>query len=97
MVQVREVSAAPSDTEYEDVSDEYTDSEESVAPRQWSWSGWSGLCTRMQGLWKMAGSLAWMFTTSMLLIGLPVLFAYDREKSLSEQQLGGLPPVPAPQ
>lgn len=51
--------------------------------------------TRLQHIGRVAGNIAWIFTTSMLLVGLPVLFAYDREKALQEQQLVGLP-TPAP-
>lgn len=60
-------------------------------------SRWSTkrLWIRMQHVGMVAGNLAWIFTTSMLLVGLPVLFAYDREKVLQEQQLLGLP-TPAP-
>lgn len=67
-----------------------------VAPFSGS-SRWSTkrLWTRMQYVGRVAGNLAWIFTTSMLLVGLPVLFAYDREKALQEQQLLGLP-TPAP-
>jgi len=48
----------------------------------------------MNQMWSvslLAGRLAWIFTTSMLLVGLPVLFAYDREKNLHDQQLLSLP------
>lgn len=58
--------------------------------------GWSGISRRISEFTLVAGNLAWVFTTSMLLIGLPVLFAYDREKALQEQQLLSLasPAVP---
>lgn len=45
---------------------------------------------------KMAGKAAWIVTTSVLLIGLPLLYAYDREKSLVEyekEQQRFAPPV----
>lgn len=45
---------------------------------------------------KMAGKAAWILTTSLLLIGLPLLYAYDREKSLVEyekEQQRFTPPV----
>lgn len=32
------------------------------------------------------GNAAWIFTTSMILIGLPVLYAYDRERSMIEYE-----------
>lgn len=35
---------------------------------------------------KMAGKAAWILTTSVLLVGLPLLYAYDREKSLVEYE-----------
>lgn len=59
-----------------------------LAKRAGRWS--TAVYARVGVLFARAGSLAWIFTTSMLLIGLPVLFAYDREKSLQEQQLGSL-------
>lgn len=34
---------------------------------------------------EVAGHLAWIFTTSMLLVGLPLLYAYDREKALPQE------------
>lgn len=40
--------------------------------------GWS--------LVQLAGKIAWIFTTSMLLIGLPILYAYDREKNTQLQE-----------
>jgi hypothetical protein len=45
---------------------------------------------------KMAGKAAWILTTSLLLVGLPLLYAYDREKSLVEyekEQQRFTPPV----
>lgn len=44
--------------------------------------------------WKAitaAGNVAWIVTTSMILVGLPVLYAYDREKSTSAQSGQMLP------
>lgn len=32
--------------------------------------------------WCIVGSAAWIITTSLILIGLPVLYAYDREQNL---------------
>lgn len=40
------------------------------------------------------GNLAWIFTTSMLLVGLPILYAYDREKN-SSVQAGPMLPLDA--
>lgn len=123
MVQVQELVGKGAgrmdaeDAEYEDVSDEYTDSDELAeeaedsvfAPIQrlkkfvpaWlrrnavQWS--AKLYERALYLGRIAGNIAWIFTTSMLLVGLPVLYAYDREKSLMEQQLASLPtPAPPP-
>lgn len=110
MVQIREVSnsfpAVESDSEYEDISEtEFSDNIAPLCPylaylpawlriRPLQWS--VKLYDRIGMLMKKAGSIAWVFTTSMLLVGLPVLFAYDREKALQEQQLGGLPsPLPS--
>lgn len=45
---------------------------------------------------KMTGKAAWILTTSVLLIGLPLLYAYDREKSLvdyEKEQQRFAPPV----
>lgn len=45
---------------------------------------------------KMTGKAAWIITTSLLLVGLPLLYAYDREKSLVEyekEQQRFAPPV----
>lgn len=56
-----------------------------MLPGKWGGNLWG----QLQTLSKMVGSLAWIFTTSMLLVGLPVLFAYDREKAIQEQQLMG--------
>ena len=45
---------------------------------------------------KFTGKTAWILTTSLLLIGLPLLYAYDREKSLVEyekEQQRFAPPV----
>lgn len=47
---------------------------------------------------KVAGKAAWIITTSVLLIGLPLLYAYDREKSLvdyEKEQQRFAPPVAA--
>lgn len=38
-----------------------------------------------------AGNVAWIVTTSMILVGLPVLYAYDREKNTSAQSGQMLP------
>ena len=45
---------------------------------------------------KLTGHAAWILTTSLLLVGLPLLYAYDREKSLVEyekEQQRFTPPV----
>lgn len=34
----------------------------------------------------VCGSIAWCITTSIVLIGLPILYAYDREKSMLEYE-----------
>lgn len=36
---------------------------------------------RMQRWGTVLGNVAWMLTTSVILVGLPVLYAYDREKN----------------
>lgn len=62
-------------------------------------SAWS------RGAWSSAGRIAqwvgraaWIITTSMLLVGLPLLYVYDQEKSLVEyekEQQRFAPPVAA--
>lgn len=47
-----------------------------------------------KSLGRTAGNLAWIFTTSMLLVGLPVLYAYDREKNTA-MQAGQMAPLDA--
>ena len=85
------------DTEYEDVSDVGEASTESIIDRIAALSdiipyAWrlrtrqllrrtSFICRRWT---KYFGHAAWIFTTSMILVGLPILFAYDREKSTIE-------------
>lgn len=97
-------SVAEVDANYDDVYSDYTDSESTedtsthqptwtrfipdwLSSGRWTTKLWSRICRYGQ----LVGNIAWTFTTSMLLIGLPVLFAYDREKALQEQQLMGLP------
>ena len=85
------------DAEYEDVSDAEEASSESIVDRIFALSdiipySWrlrarhllrrtSFVCQRWA---KYLGHAAWIFTTSMILVGLPILFAYDREKSTIE-------------
>lgn len=45
---------------------------------------------------KTAGNVAWIVTTSLILVGLPVLYAYDREKN-SAAQTGQMLPLDASQ
>ena len=52
--------------------------------------------TASGNLMQVLGKAAWIITTSALLIGLPLLYAYDREKSLVEyekEQQRFAPPV----
>ena len=45
---------------------------------------------------KFTGKAAWIITTSVLLVGLPLLYAYDREKSLvdyEKEQQRFAPPI----
>jgi hypothetical protein len=101
MVHIREVTRS---ADYEDVpsedDDQYTDEEcepglmdrlSFYLPNWCSRRVMGKVYGRLGVMWRVAGNLAWIFTTTMLLVGLPVLFAYDREKSLQEQQLMGLP------
>lgn len=60
--------------------------------RAWSVKAWS-----LGGdVMRVLGKTAWIITTSALLIGLPLLYAYDREKSMLEyekEQQRFAPPV----
>lgn len=47
---------------------------------------WTVFLARGRKLVLIAGHLAWIFTTSMLLVGLPILYAYDREKNAQLQE-----------
>lgn len=49
------------------------------------------LIHRSKAMARTAGNLAWIVTTSMILVGLPVLYAYDREKNTSAQNGQMLP------
>ena len=63
----------------------------------------AGMMKMGRACWSMAftaarwiGKSAWILTTSALLIGLPILYAYDREKSMLEyekEQQRFAPPV----
>lgn len=92
------LTALDDDTEYEDVTDaEGVASTESIIDRVAALSdiipyAWrlrtrqlfrktTFICRRWT---KYIGHAAWIFTTSMILVGLPILFAYDREKSTIE-------------
>ena len=50
---------------------------------------WNAILMRFRQAFFLGGKVAWIFTTSMLLVGLPILYAYDREKNslLHEQPL----------
>jgi hypothetical protein len=47
----------------------------------------TGVWRRMCELYRLTRSLSWICTTTLLLVGLPVLFAYDRDKNSQDQQL----------
>ena len=85
------------DAEYEDVSDVEEEASESILDRitalsdiiPFAWRLRARYLLRRTSLvcqrWtKYVGHAAWIFTTSMILVGLPILFAYDREKSTIE-------------
>lgn len=42
---------------------------------------------RVLQLYSLTRGLSWICTTTLLLVGLPVLFAYDREKNAQDQHL----------
>ena len=46
-----------------------------------------GVWKRMCELYRLTRQLSWICTTTLLLVGLPVLFAYDREKNSQDQHL----------
>ncbi len=94
--------AGASDEEYATPHhDDYTDDEGSDSSRAgaqsplwrrlWPAGGLSGLAARLRGAYRVLAAAAWVCTTSLLLVGLPLLFAYDREKGMQDQQL--LPPA----
>ena len=49
--------------------------------RQFGFPSWSNIYNRVSSWGVVLGNLMWMMTTSVILIGLPVLYAYDREKN----------------
>ncbi len=50
------------------------------------------LLEKSKSVAKTAGNFAWILTTSMILIGIPVLLAYDREKN-DAMQAGQMMPL----
>jgi hypothetical protein len=79
------VSTVSDSEDYEDCTDSEEESMQTrhsaFISRITSFLSPSALRSRFGRLWTIFGNLAWIFTTSVLLIGLPVLFAYDREKN----------------
>lgn len=71
-----------------------------LRPSTWSWgrrrggrSSKSLMSTLVEGIGvavRLSGQITWIVTTSILLVGLPLLYAYDREKSTQEEQLAPL-------
>ncbi len=71
-----------------------------LRPSSWSWgrrrggrSSKSLMSTLVEGVRlaiRLSGQITWIVTTSILLVGLPLLYAYDREKSTQEEQLAPL-------
>lgn len=72
------------DSEYEDYSEhEATSSSKTAVSRRPLFSFFSlpaNLWGSLQRWGTVLGNVAWMLTTSVILVGLPVLYAYDREK-----------------
>lgn len=54
------------------------------------------LLEKSKSVAKTAGNVAWIVTTSLILVGLPVLYAYDREKNTAAQT-GQMLPLDSPQ
>lgn len=55
----------------------------------------TGLMQKSGSMARTAGNLAWIVSTSLILVGVPVLFAYDREKNMAAQG-GQMMPLDAP-
>lgn len=45
----------------------------------------TSLVEKSKAVAKTTGNLAWIVTTSLILLGVPVLYAYDREKNMAAQ------------
>lgn len=58
-------------------------------------SSTGGLMEKSKSMAKAAGNLAWIVSTSLILVGVPVLYAYDREKSMAAQG-GQMMPLDSP-
>jgi len=98
------------DEEYEDDLDEYIPSSKksfrqhianvvaALAPRRIASTikgSSNNLAIKGKALANNAGNLAWILSTSLILVGVPVLFAYDREKNMAAQG-GQLAPLDGP-
>lgn len=87
------------DSDYEDIDEEYEDDGEGVAlatassssSSRWSLSSiqsriqtmftQSSLSGSFSRMYSFISSAIWILTTSLILVGLPVLYAYDREQN----------------
>lgn len=73
---------ANSDLEYEDYSEEDTPPTNNYTLNFKNIFSIESLRSRFSRFFSVCGNLAWIITTSVILVGLPLLFAYDREKAV---------------
>jgi hypothetical protein len=72
------------ESEYEDYSDAGEEVPRGAVSRRPLFSFFTlppNVWARLQRWGSVIGNVAWMITTSVILVGLPVLYAYDREKN----------------
>jgi hypothetical protein len=77
---------AGSESEYEDVDDSLNENNsnswaERMRERAGSWFQNSSLSGFFSRMYTFVSGAVWVITTSLILIGLPVLYAYDREQN----------------
>ena len=79
------------DSEYEDIEDESPSSRTTpfIDRLRRSLSGFfsaSGLPAFGARLYSIVASSAWVLTTTLIMVGLPVLYAYDREQNATAME-----------
>lgn len=78
---------AGSESEYEDVDEAETNINYSnswaarMRDRAGSWFHQSSLSNLFYRMYSFVSGAAWVITTSLILVGLPILYAYDREQN----------------